>query len=191
MKRIALTGRMRSGKSAIAEYLHIYYGLTRLSFADELKGVADRLFRGSPIYDTETGHKPRRLYQDFGQAMRALDPDVWIRRVDSAMRAHEDFRSHKGVVIDDLRQPNEYDWARENGFTIIRVNANEDTRIDRSEQAGDVFTLDDLRHETELYIDDFEVDYDVWNDYSSYNWRPGLQGGVRREIDDIMEEIDG
>src|SRR5699024_5800192 len=88
--------------------------------------------------------KPRKLYQDFGQAMRQLDEDIWIRHVEQAIETDKTFPNYKGVVIDDLRQPNEYDWARANGFTIIRVNADDGDRIYRASKLADRCTSQNL-----------------------------------------------
>src|SRR5690625_553508 len=132
--RIALTGRMRSGKTTVANILSVEYGFHELAFGDALKRHADELFEGSSVYPDEyvdisevRGHevdpfrikrKNRRLYQDFGQAIRQLDADVWIRQVEQSLAVLENFVSIKRFVISDLRQPNEYKWARANGFII-------------------------------------------------------------------------
>jgi|SRR5690554_1221291 len=196
--RIAFTGKLRSGKSAIARLLEVKYGFHTISFGDALKRVADELFEGSSVYQAEPievdcpfseggkstrGYrKPRKLYQDVGSALRALDPDVWIRQLAKSMRVWENMRDINGIVIDDLRQPNEYEWARANGFVIIRVNANEDTRLARAQSEGDAFSIEDLRHETEQYVDGFVVDYDIWNDGDDI-------GELERKVDEIMAEL--
>ena len=90
--KIALTGKMRSGKSTVAEILWLDYDLTRRSFGGALKYYADKMFEGSAAYPIEVEEygepcpfdgkrdtrlkKPRKLYQDFGQAMRQLDEDI-------------------------------------------------------------------------------------------------------------------
>ena len=195
--KIALTGKMRSGKSTVAEILWLDYDLARRSFGGALKYYADKMFEGSAAYPIEIEEygepcpfdgkrdtrvkKPRKLYQDFGQAMRQLDEDIWIRHVEQAIEADKLFPHYKGVVIDDLRQPNEYEWAKANGFTIIRVNADEGDRIQRAERAGDSFSADDLAHDTEQHVDGFSVDYTIVND--------GSLSDLKRQVDEIMNEI--
>ena len=195
--KIALTGKMRSGKSTIAEILWLDYDLTRRSFGGALKYYADKMFEGSSAYPIEIEEygepcpfdgkrdtrvkKPRKLYQDFGQAMRQLDEDIWIRHVEQAIESDKLFPDYKGVVIDDLRQPNEYEWARDNGFIIVRVSADEDVRLRRAERAGDVFSESDLAHDTEQHVDGFSVDYTIVND--------GNLVDLRRHIGEIMDEI--
>lgn len=177
MNRIAITGKMRSGKSTISDYLVYSRGFRSISFADDLKHYANEIFD----YLIGGDSKPRRLYQEFGQKMREIDPDIWIKRAEIAMRVYEDMRSTRGIVIDDLRQPNEYDWARANGFTIIRVSASEDTRLARARMAGDIFSEEDFRHETEQYVDGFAVDFEIDNN--------GSAAELERAVDEILVEM--
>ncbi|WP_254918934.1 hypothetical protein [Bacillus cereus] len=72
--------------------------------------------------------------------------------------------NHKSkVLVNGVRQPNEYQRLRDEGFIIIRVNTSDDLCIGRAKEAGDVFTEEDLSHETENHIDTFEVDYEINN----------------------------
>ena|SRR5690625_727416 len=189
--RIILTGKLRSGKSTVSTYLANEYGFHVMAFGDVLKRTADELFVGSDVYKferigtdefTPICRKPRRLYQDYGTALRALDPNVWIRQVERSLPVWENMRSVNGIVVDDLRQLNEEKWAKANGFTVIRINADEDTRLRRATEAGDTFSADDLRHATEHHVDNVEADYDVWNDGEGTD-------GLERKIDEIMAEI--
>src|SRR5699024_9811199 len=125
--------------------------------------------------------KPRRRYQIFGQLLRQIDPDVWIRQVEQSMHVWENMRYVKGIEVSDARQPNEIEWARNNGFTIIRVTADDQTRLQRAQEADHHYTMKDLGHETEKHIDSFSVDYDVIND--------GTVDELRRKIDAIVSEL--
>src|SRR5690606_5188652 len=125
--------------------------------------------------------KPRALYQDFGQAMRTLDPDIWVRHLADSVEYYENQRSTRGIVIDDLRQPNEYAWCRANGFVIVRVSAPLEARVKRAEIAGDAFELADLEHDTESYVDKFEVDYEIVND--------GSLADLWTKVDEMLAKI--
>ena len=127
--------------------------------------------------------KPRRLYQDVGEKLRELDPLVWVRQAEKTILFYENYKDHIGVVISDLRLPIEEQWAKDNGFIIIRVNADESDRLARIERAGDDFKAEDLRHETEQYVDSIEADYDIWNGEGV------SEGELRRKVDEIMNEI--
>lgn len=180
--RIAFCGKLRSGKSACARHLYMDYGFTEVSFGTRLKAVADDLFQYSEVYPKVDGRKPRKLYQDFGEILRTLDSNVWIDQAASMVEFHENHRNTRGIVIDDLRQPDEYKWAKENGFTIIRVSASDDTRKKRAELVGDDFAEEDLRHDTEMHVDDFVVDYEIDNDDGDYD-------ELKRKVDVIMAEL--
>ena len=85
------------------------------------------------------------------------------------------------VLVNGVRQPNEYQRLKDEGFTIIRVSASDDLRIGRAKEAGDVFTEADLDHDTESHIDTFEVDYEVNN--------VGSIGEMYGQLDTIMKDI--
>jgi dephospho-CoA kinase len=179
--KIALTGKMRSGKDLCGNHLYIKYGFDRVAFGDALKKNAHATFPWVSEFS-----KPRSLYQQFGQLMRKIESDVWIKHVEQAVDGAIDFRVNTGaervgVVITDLRQPNEYDWARANGFTIVRVTAPEGVRMMRAFAEGDSYKEADLQHETELHVESFAIDYEIVND--------GSVDDLKRKVDEIMEEI--
>jgi hypothetical protein len=168
--KLALCGRLRSGKDTAADYLTLFYDFQPFAFADPLKRYLHEIFPHVPREP-----KPRALYQAFGQKLRELDPDVWInltmRQIDDYLRQHTCDRCEPvlkpRVLISDCRQQNEFDRLRAEGFVFIRINADEKLRIQRATEAGDNFTLDDLAHETELLVDMFSVDYEVLNNGST------------------------
>jgi dephospho-CoA kinase len=162
--KIALTGKLRSGKDTVAHHLYIRHGFDKVAFGTALKRIAHETFPWVSEFS-----KPRALYQNVGQLMREIEPDVWIKHAERAVNGAIDFRVNTGaervgVVITDVRQQNEVDWCRENGFTLIRITAPDENRIARAIAANDDFTVNDLTHETELAIDGFAVDFTVNND---------------------------
>jgi dephospho-CoA kinase len=152
--KIALTGKIRSGKSAISEYLTKKYGFTRYAFGDELKRLVHLVFDVDDI-----NGKPRRLYQFFGQVCRQYDSSIWLRKV---LRKIKD-DNPEDILIEDCRQTNEYQALKERGYVIIRVKCPDEIRIERAKADGDAFNTADLAHETESYIDTFAVDYEINN----------------------------
>ncbi|WP_255300743.1 hypothetical protein [Bacillus cereus] len=85
------------------------------------------------------------------------------------------------VLVNGVRQPNEYQQLLEEGFILIRVNASDDLRIGRAQNASDVFTEADLEHETETHIDIFEVDYEINNN--------GELIQLYDQFDEVMRDI--
>jgi dephospho-CoA kinase len=180
--KIALCGRIRSGKDTVANHLYIRHGFVKVAFGDALKRIAHDTFPWVSEFS-----KPRALYQ-FMNVMREYDKDVWIKHAEQAVKGAIDFRVHTGaekvgVVITDLRQPNEYEWARNNGYTIIRITAPDEARLFRAKLAGDDFNEADLEHETESHIDSFDCDYEIVN--------AGSVDELKAQIDTIMAQING
>lgn len=160
--KIALTGKMRSGKDEITRHLWFRHDFKKLAFGDDLK----RIFHQLNPWIPETP-KPRAEYQRFGQEMRRIyGDDIWVRHVEYIAAAIENNIRTNGIVISDLRQPNEYEWCKRNGFTIVRVSAPEELRKERAITLSDDFNEADLEHETESYVDSFGVDYEISNNGS-------------------------
>lgn len=185
---VAITGKLRSGKNAVADYLTEKYGYTQFAFGDELKRYAHELF------NVDASAKPRELYQWFGQTMRSRDPDIWVRKCfdyiehrrgvmdayfDAPWNAHA--RTQLRAVITDLRQPNEYERCLSEGYVIIRVSAPDDVRLARARDAGDNFDESTLNHETESHTDGFDVDYEIINDRSLAE--------LYAQIDEVMTSL--
>lgn len=117
--KIALSGKMQSGKSTVAHYLEDTYDGSTYSFADQLK--ESLMLIGVPrdwLYNT----KPdivRRLMQVYGQVMRDVDEDWWVDIVLDDLE--EDYDDDDLVVIDDLRFKNEARKLKDEGFVLVRV----------------------------------------------------------------------
>lgn len=172
--KIALCGKMRSGKDTVGDYLVGNYTFTPLAFGDKLKEIAHLTFPWIP-----NEPKPREMYQ-FMNVMRDFSKDVWVRHVDIKVKKLKEKGVQK-VVVTDLRQPNEYEWAKENGFTIVRVSAEEEVRIQRMRDSGDEFDPESLNHKTEIYIDDFDVDYEIENN--------GTLEDLESKIVELIEKV--
>lgn len=161
--KIALFGKIRSGKDTVGELLINEYGCTRVAFGDGIKKIIDEFFP-----EAWDNGKPRLHYQHVGQEFRKLNPDVWVNNL---IKRAEDIRIQNLIyrgkstdfVVTDGRQKNEALKLKEQGYTIILVEADETNRIERMRQAGDNFTLEMLRHETELQVDLIEPDYIINN----------------------------
>jgi dephospho-CoA kinase len=181
--KIALTGKLRAGKDEVANRLCIQHRFDRVAFGDALKRNAHAVFPW-----VSERNKPRALYQQFGQLIRQIDPETWVKHAERSVESLVNLRAEMGderigIVVTDLRQPNEYEWARANGFTIVRVTAPDDVRLARAQAAGDDFTEADLTHETEQAIDGFAVDYEIRNDSGLVE----LYAQVDAIVDDLVD----
>lgn len=181
-KKIAITGKARSGKTELSHYAWMLYGFKEFDFSTVLKDEFHRLFPHIP-----RDPKPRAYYQKFGQWLREIDPDIWVKITMGNVHKYcfEDSLNkvnHKPkVLVNGVRQPNEYQRLKDEGFTLIRVSASDDLRIDRAKAEGDVFTEADLEHETENHIDTFEVDYEINNN--------GELIQLYGQFDEVMKDI--
>lgn len=199
--KIAITGKMRAGKdtvySILSEELELalkevnnftdgVFITNQHTFGGQLKHFAELLF---PEYFV-AGGKPRQLFQEFGQTMRQIDEDVWVKKADQEIQ-NKLKSTHADVhisYITDLRQPNEYEYCKENGFFILRVNATDEVRLARMMADGDNFTKEHLHHETETYVDGYEVDYDIHNNFTTQNGLNELRKEIKKLVKIILKQ---
>ena len=174
--KVAITGKIRSGKSTVTSILeeelreiNDNIEVVQVGFGDMLKYFAHDIFL---VEYTE--EKPRKLYQEFGQAMRHVSlvlnghENVWVNLLDfytqSLIDERADDDSILAFIITDLRQPNEFDWCLENGYQTVKVLAPQGARVERMKQENDNFSMEDLEHETETHVNNFETTFTVNND---------------------------
>jgi len=176
--KLAITGLSRTGKSTAADYLSEMYGFYVYDMSDDLKldYYDEVIARGERV---EREGKPREGYQMFGQLKRyAHGDDYWIDKVqkritmDSSAIKYRGGESgnvalrnnpHQKVLLTGLRQPNEFEYARANGFTIIRLEVDENIRIERIKASGEVVDEKTIKHETEQTLMNEKVDFVVKN----------------------------
>lgn len=173
---IGLAGKMRTGKDTIARLMSKpRRGMfARAAYGDELK----RDYHEEHGYSDEG--KDRKGYQEHGQKKRAENPRVWIEMLEPKLQQLRALGHN--IVITDVRQPNEVEHIRSMGGYLIRVSVDDEIRLARMNAKGDKFTKADLFHETEMYIDTFDVDYEITNN-------EGLAELVQ-QLDPILIDID-
>ena len=124
LKMIGITGRARSGKDTLADYLVKEYGFTRYAFADPMKdclaqipGWDHRHMHGDlkdqvdPYYNVT----PRQAMQRFGtECFRTLNPDFWLKVAERLLAPDNEIP----VVISDVRFENEAQFVRRRGLLI-------------------------------------------------------------------------
>jgi len=153
LTRIALTGKMGSGKSTASHFLEDY-GFKCFSFASKLKELATDLFKMEG--------KDRELLQRFGSAMREIDRDVWARYLVENIEANCPIETCRAVV-DDLRYLNEAELLKKHGFVLVRLICLDDEN--RIRWLKDKGTLVGENHPSETEQDSIEVDFEIrWRD---------------------------
>ena len=136
--KIALCGKMASGKTTIADHLrHIIGhegGFRIMSMAGEVKRVGRELFGME--------EKDRPLLQQIGMKMREIRESVWLDAVILQSKNH-DF-----VVCDDVRFVNEAKNLKDDGWVLVKLDIDEELQKSRLQST---------------YGDDWEVH---WNNRS-------------------------
>ena len=113
--KIAVTGKMCSGKTTLCNYLcELEPRFQIFSFGKKVKDVASDLFQMDPRI------KDRTLLTSIGQKMREIDKDVWVNYVINQCKDVE------YCLVDDLRYQNEYEALVKNGFKIIQLNISDE-----------------------------------------------------------------
>ena len=151
--KIALIGKMCSGKTYVSSILMRRCALKKFAFADKVKEVAKDLFN--------MNRKDRKLLQHIGQSMRNIDQHVWINYL--LYKIEDEDR----VIIDDVRYPNELQALRERDFIIIKLIVDKETQQKRlMETYPNNYTehIDNMNHISEMHIDKMEADYEIKSD---------------------------
>jgi len=167
--KIGLVGKAGTGKDTVADYLMAVYGFKKFAFAYRLKEIDYELFG-------PTEGKDRKRLQEFGQFCRTIDPDTWVRQLHKQIKDY-----HGNIVVTDIRQPNEYQYCIDNGFIIVKIVCDDEIRTQRMIDRGDIFKPEDLQHETERFIDQFDFDYRVDNN--------GTFSDLANQTDYIIRDI--
>ncbi len=115
--RVAFVGWAGSAKTEAAKYLAEKFDGEVFSFADGIKYIDNYLF-GS-------GKKDRSRLQKIGEFFRTFNEEIWVDRT------LETIKEEESAFVDDLRRLNEYEALIKEGFTVIRIVADEDIRIKR------------------------------------------------------------
>jgi dephospho-CoA kinase len=157
--RICITGKARSGKDTISDYLVEKYNFKKFSFANGLKIMSSNLFPN----EFKEG-KPRKLLQDVATITKEIDKDIWINYCFREIKENTISRDH--IVISDLRSRDELEKVVEEGFCILKVQSNPEIIMKRIEERRDKFNLSDLNHHSETALDEFPYDFLLENNGS-------------------------
>ena len=111
-KIVGLVGYAGSGKDTAAIGLS-HIGWRRHAFASALKNVARDIG-----WNGEKDRDGRVLLQHLGCAVRDhVDPDSWVNALERDVASHA-----RHAVLTDVRFPNEIEWLRSRGGTLVRID---------------------------------------------------------------------
>ncbi|MFP4116338.1 MAG: AAA family ATPase [Candidatus Aenigmatarchaeota archaeon] len=137
---LGLTGPIGAGKDAVSDYLAENHGFRSFGGGNIVRKVAD-----------ERGIEPtRENLQDLGEECRDEEGNGFIGKKAAKMIGKSDGRK---FVVNGIRNPEEVEVLREefgDGFVLIYVRADEETRFERLKsrgRTGDPKTFEEFRQQ--------------------------------------------
>ena len=123
---IAISGKMRSGKTTLAEALSATLGVPVVSFADPLKDGCRAL--GIRV---DEANKDRAALQEIANFLVTRDPAHFVKMFDARTASS---RRNFGAIVPDMRLPQEWAWAKSAGFLLVRLEVSAETQKARGGQ---------------------------------------------------------
>lgn len=131
---IGLTGYAGSGKDTVREILVDQHNFDGAAFADPIRDMLSALFETIGVEDSwmlerslkeatipQIGASYRKLAQTLGTEWgRAIDPDFWLKIAGAKVAMYGAYGG-AGVVISDVRFPNEAAWIKEQGGVVWKI----------------------------------------------------------------------
>jgi cytidylate kinase len=153
--RIAIAGKICSGKSFLAKLIATETNANIYSFGKPVKKYARELFNMK--------YKDRKLLQLFGEKMKDIDENIWIKQTFKEIDRDLFLKKQLNIVIDDLRFQNEAKYLQNKDFTIIKLTIDRKLQIERiyktyPNKASE--HINNLKHQSEQYIDSLPFDYE-------------------------------
>ncbi len=142
MNLVAISGKRRSGKTALGSILNVQYGYYPISIAAPLKDMCQRefglitdqtdgVFKEQPTQYRDQRHPgrglfltPRDIMTHMGAAYRAVDKDFWVKKLFDQIKLRSQAQMQT-YVITDVRFINEMDWMRRHGAVAVRLARDE------------------------------------------------------------------
>lgn len=128
-KGIAISGKIASGKTTLAEAISKRWGIPRKSLAANLKeDVAAALYEAGLACNEEAiieRHKAklRGTLQEWGKIFRELNgEDYWVNRLFPANGKDRHQENQRPFVCDDVRFQNEFTAFQRRGFLLVRLD---------------------------------------------------------------------
>lgn len=186
IKVVGIVGKLNSGKGTAATVLR-ELGYISFAMADPLKVSLQQIFEELPDRvlwgpsEARTG-EVRRMLQELGTDFaRKYRPDVWANKLKGRVYAwhfnktdtlgrYTDYecREASGIVVPDVRFPNEADAILELGGALVRIvregsadHEVEEARNHESETSVDLIADDDITHILHNNVSRMEFESDV------------------------------
>lgn len=182
---VAISGKARAGKDTLAnEILETFEGDTIIhALGDSIKEIAHVL------YGNYEG-KNRKVLIMIGQGLRQQDPHIWIKTWLRIAINDMEVYGFARFVVPDVRQPNEFTFFKSLGALTVRIDVDENKRLEVIGNVDGRQALDSklLNDETESHVATFDTDVVVTNDYTD-NFKKEVAESVIEKIKDEGELV--
>jgi len=138
--KLAIGGKMRSGKDCSVNYLIREYGGSKINFSKHIYDILEFVQRkcNFPL------KKDRNFLQWMGTYCRDKDPNIWVNLT------LEDIPISGNVYCSDVRFLNEFLALKNKGFIMIKIIRDDDKKIIKND--------DDTNHISETEIEHIPLD---------------------------------
>lgn len=161
---VAITAKARSGKDHMANVIRSVFPTTSI-----VKALAEPIYEIDRVINGKVEGKNRESLIMIGQSLREKDPNIWIKVwLRRCLEAYfDDEMAKTKFICQDLRQPNEYQFFRNLGATIVSIQVNEEKRLQKIAEIDGKKDLNDklLNDETERNAGTYEADYTIVNNF--------------------------
>ncbi len=167
ISKIAITGRMGTGKTTMANLLALS-GYKQRSIAQKIREIVQEI----DLPQT------RDILQETGRFYRQWDENVWIRVV--VRQSREDVSQGLKTVVDDVRFLNEVTLLQKEDFLIVRLHVPSVLRKKRIEKRDNLKIDDKMweewqNHSTEQQIDQIIPDIEIDNSQTLEEFEQKIQ----------------
>lgn len=161
---IAISGKMGSGKSTLADGLEQWARLNKKGITVTRLKFADPIYEAARSSYTALGLEPlkdRKLLQFMGAHFKEkFGPSFWTDQIRDRIN-NLTFIGDNLIIIDDLRFPNEAEFVKSLGGTVIRLECPDEERLQR---IGNMLFVN-TAHESETALDSYTgFDYKLNSD---------------------------
>lgn len=152
---ILLAGKAGAGKTSVANYMIDGLPENKVAgiapFAMGIKTIATVVG-----WDNKKDEKGRKLLQQFGNAGREYNENIWVEFTMGALSSAK--IPFDVIIVDDWRFPNEYEWFldKTNIFGVYKVRINRDEHLLLNPEDTDI-------SETSLPDDSEYYDFNINN----------------------------
>lgn len=133
---VAMTGISGSGKDYLVNYLVQEKGYIRVSFSDQLKELAHKIFPWFEIdYAPIVKETPLNIVTSMGEEIKLTPREIWlklnflrdiedllfIRMLEEKIERITDKTPEAKIIISDIRPQIEWNWCKRNNIKCIYI----------------------------------------------------------------------